>query len=72
MAASPGARLPPLARADREEIWRYAFGLWSPDQADRYHRRIVDVAGELATGAKVGCTVEIRAGYLDTRSDRMS
>jgi len=32
----------------------------------------VDVAGELATGAKVGCTVEIRAGYLDTRSDRMS
>ena len=64
MAASPRARFTPLARADLEEIWRYTFGRWSPDQADRYHQAIVDAAGELATGAKVGRPVEIRAGYL--------
>jgi toxin ParE1/3/4 len=63
---------PPRARADLEEIWRSTFGRWSPDQADRYHQGIVDVADELATGAKAGCTVEIRAGYRNTRSDRMS
>lgn len=64
MGASPRARFTPRARADLEEIWRYTFGRWSPDQADRYHQAIVDAAGELATGAKVGRAVEIGAGYL--------
>ncbi|MCJ2115616.1 type II toxin-antitoxin system RelE/ParE family toxin [Methylobacterium sp. J-001] len=64
MAASPRARFTPLTRADLDEIWRYTFGRWSPDQADRYHQEIVGTAGALAAGAKVGRAVEIRAGYL--------
>jgi len=57
-------RLTPLAEADLEEIWLYTLRNWSLEQADSYHRDLVAATEGLATGRKLGRTVDIRPGYL--------
>ena len=58
-------RLRPKARADLEGIWLYTAEHWSPDQADIYHNRIVDILTGLASGRIQGRSAEhVREGYL--------
>ncbi len=57
-------RLSPLAVADLECIWLYSRQTWSADQADRYHRSIIKVLEDVATGRKRGRPVAARPGYL--------
>jgi toxin ParE1/3/4 len=59
-----GYRLSPLAESDLEDIWLHTFKTWSAEQADRYHRGLVTVFEDLATGRKIGRPVDIRDGYL--------
>ena len=61
-------RLSPRARHDLEEIWRYTAIRWSPKQADRYTRDIIDAAEGLASGALAGQPVDVRDGYQKRRS----
>ena len=57
-------RLSPLAEADLEDIWLYTLKQWSLEQADRYHRDLVDVIEALALGIKTGRRVDVREGYF--------
>lgn len=57
-------RLSPLAESDLEQIWLYTLNEWSLDQANRYYDQIMDTIEELASGQKLGRTVDIRDGYL--------
>lgn len=57
-----------LAEADLEEIWTYSAETWSQTQADSYHRDIMSACDGLASGQKVGRSIdEIRKGYLKYR-----
>lgn len=47
-------RLSPLAEADLEAIWLYTFKRWSTEQADSYHRHLVETFEALAAGTKQG------------------
>ena len=59
-------RLRPAAQADLENIWLYTAERWSPEQADIYHNRIVEVMAALADGRLKGRSAEhIRAGYFN-------
>lgn len=58
-------RLRPKARSDLEGIWLYTAEHWSPEQADIYHSKIVDVMAALASGKLKGRSVEhVRTGYF--------
>jgi len=59
-------RLRPAAQADLENIWLYTAERWSPEQADIYHHRIVEVMTALADGRLQGRSAEhIRSGYFN-------
>jgi toxin ParE1/3/4 len=57
-------RLTPLAQSDLEDIWRYTFEHWSPEQADRYYRDLVVTIEALARGEKAGRICAVREGYF--------
>ena len=59
-----GYRLSPRAEDDLEEIWLYTLTHWSLEQADSYHADFVAAFEGLASGAKKGRRVDIRAGYF--------
>ena len=56
-------RLAPLAEADLEEIWLYTFRQWSLEQADEYHRGIIEAIEGLTSESKIGQRADIREGY---------
>ena len=56
--------LSPKAVSDLEDLWLYTRKTWSRDQADRYHRSIMAVVGDLTTGRRLGRPVTEREGYL--------
>lgn len=58
LAFSPGAE------ADLDDIWDYSAENWGFDQADRYTDEIRDACQALASGARRGMAVDVRAGYL--------
>jgi toxin ParE1/3/4 len=57
-------RLSPLAEIDLEDIWLYTVRNWSAAQAERYHSRLMAVIDDLASGARTGRALAVRAGYL--------
>lgn len=69
MAGSePGYLLSPLARSDLEDIWRYTFEKWSPEQADRYHGVIMTAILALADGSISGSRTNVRESYFKLRA----
>ena len=46
-------RLSPLAEADLEDIWLYTFRQWSLEQADEYHRGIIEAIEGLTSGSNI-------------------
>ncbi len=69
MAGSePGYLLSPLLRSDLEDIWRYTFEKWSPEQADRYHAVIMTAILALADGSISGNRTNVREGYVKLRA----
>ena len=61
-------RVSPKAENDLEEIWLYTLERWSLNQADKYHREIVETFEQLANGTKRGRETLIRKGYYKYRS----
>ncbi|RQS75562.1 type II toxin-antitoxin system RelE/ParE family toxin [Burkholderia sp. Bp8963] len=57
-------RLTPLAESDLEEIWRYTFTNWSLEQADQYHRDLIETMEAFARGDKSGRVCTVRDGYF--------
>ena len=57
-------RLSERAIADLEEIWFYTFGKWSKEQADRYHRLIIEEIEFAANNVELCRKMDhIRPGY---------
>lgn len=56
-------QLTPLAETDLEEIWRYTFERWSLEQAESYHRDLIDAFEALARSDKLGRPCVARDGY---------
>ena len=56
--------LSPLAEADLEDIWSFTVERWSWEQAQSYHRKLVDAFRALAEGRVKGRAVDVRQGYL--------
>jgi toxin ParE1/3/4 len=58
-------RLSPRAVSDLEDIWLYTFQTWSPDQADIYHRKIMDGVDRILEGTSHSKACDhIRQGYF--------
>lgn len=56
--------LSPAAKSDLGRIWDYSAAHWGADQADLYTDEIINFCVDLASGAKRGREVDVRAGYL--------
>ncbi len=52
-------RLSPLAEADLEEIWLYTARHWSVEQADTYHKGLVEAFKGLSDGTKQGRPADV-------------
>ena len=58
-------RLTPRAVSDLEDIWLYTFQTWSPNQADVYHRKIIEGLDRILAGtAQSRACDHIRQGYF--------
>lgn len=62
-AEHPAYRLSPLAESDLEDIWLYTFRQWSLEQADTYHRKLMEAVEGLACGQNVRQRSTVREGY---------
>ena len=56
-------RLSPLSEVDLEEIWLYTLNRWSMEQADTYHRLLVEAFEGLAGGTKQGRPTDVLPGF---------
>ena len=58
-------RLSPKAREDLSAIWDYSAERWGRAQADRYIRDIVAACRAVASGRRLGRSIDwLRPGYL--------
>jgi toxin ParE1/3/4 len=57
-------RITKKAVEDLEEIWNYTFSKWSPEQADRYYKLMINEIEFVATNFNSGRSMgHIKVGY---------
>jgi len=60
----PKFKITNRAISDLNDIWNYTYETWSPKQADRYYKLLIDEFNFLAANPNVGKSVDyIKSGY---------